>query len=207
MATLKTTFDELFSNTPVMAILRGYSVERTVKLAHTAWDLGVDCVEVPIQNAQALDALMAAVKAGDGRGKAVGAGTVVTAEHVRQARDAGAAFTVSPGLDPDVVASSLEFGLPSLPGVATASEIQAAMRLGLEWVKAFPAAELGPSWFKAMHGPFPHMKFVATGGMDASNAGEFLAAGAGIVSIGSALSDPHALPALSALLDSRVPRA
>lgn len=207
MATLRATFDELFSNTPIMAILRGYSVQRTVELAHTAWDLGVDCVEVPIQNAQALEALMAAVEAGLGRGKVVGAGTVVSREHVRQARDAGAAFTVSPGLDPAVVDSSLDMGLPSLPGVATASEIQMAMRLELQWVKAFPAAELGPSWFKAMRGPFPQMKFVATGGMDASNARDFLAAGASIVSIGSALSDPQALPALSALIESRPARS
>lgn len=202
MASLKTTFDNLFSTTPVMAILRGYSVERTVELACAAWDLGIDCVEVPIQNDQALAALSAAVKEGASRGKVVGAGTVLSADHVRQASDAGAGFTVSPGLDAAVVAASLDLGLPTLPGVATASEIQAAMRLGLGWVKAFPAAELGPSWFKAMHGPFPQMKFVATGGIDARNAGDFLTAGASIVSIGSALSDPQALPALAALLES-----
>jgi 2-dehydro-3-deoxyphosphogluconate aldolase / (4S)-4-hydroxy-2-oxoglutarate aldolase len=200
MASRNPSFDELFTHIPVMAILRGYSAERAVELASTAWDLGIDCVEVPIQSPETLAALEATVEAGRSRGKAVGAGTVVSVEHVRQARDAGAAFTVSPGLDADVVRASLDAGLPSLPGVATASEIQAALRLGLGWVKAFPAAELGPSWFKAMRGPFPAVKFAATGGIGPHNAKDFLDAGAGVVAIGSALADPEALPAIAALL-------
>lgn len=193
-------FDDLFARTPVMAILRGYSVERTLELANTAWDLGIDCVEVPIQSASAIEALKATVKSGLARSKFVGAGTVTSPELVQQARDAGATFTVSPGLDTQVVAASLEVGMPSLPGVASASEIQQAMRLGLDWVKAFPAAELGESWFTAMHGPFPQMKFVATGGIDVRNAGRFLTAGARVISLGSALSDPAALTGITELL-------
>jgi 2-dehydro-3-deoxyphosphogluconate aldolase/(4S)-4-hydroxy-2-oxoglutarate aldolase len=200
MASLNASFDELFARTPVMAILRGYSPERAVQLASTAWDLGIDCVEIPIQSPETLAALEATVEAGRARGKAVGAGTVISVEHVRQARDAGAAYTVSPGLDPDVVKASLDAGLPSLPGVGTASEIQAALRLGLNWVKAFPAAELGPNWFKAMHGPFPALNFVATGGISPSNAKDFLNAGARVVALGSSLADPEALPAIAALL-------
>jgi 2-dehydro-3-deoxyphosphogluconate aldolase/(4S)-4-hydroxy-2-oxoglutarate aldolase len=200
MASLNASFDELFARTPVMAILRGYSPEKAVQLASTAWDLGIDCVEIPIQSPETLAALEATVEAGRSRGKAVGAGTVISVEHVRQARDAGAAFTVSPGLDPDVIKASLDAGLPSLPGVATASEIQAALRLGLNWVKAFPAAELGPSWFRAMHGPFPGLNFVATGGITPSNAKDFLDADARVVALGSALADPDALPAIATLL-------
>lgn len=195
----KASFDALFSGTPVMAILRGYTADRTVELATLAWDLGIDCVEVPIQSADALAALAATVEAGAARGKAVGAGTVLTPEHVRQAAGVGAAFTVSPGIDADVVRLSLELGLPPLPGVATASEIQLALRLGLEWVKAFPAAGLGPSWFAAMHGPFPTVKLVATGGVDLRNAADFLEAGARVVALGSALSDAGALSGIAAL--------
>ncbi|RKO19970.1 bifunctional 4-hydroxy-2-oxoglutarate aldolase/2-dehydro-3-deoxy-phosphogluconate aldolase [Pseudarthrobacter phenanthrenivorans] len=197
---LPTSFDELFADVSVMAILRGYSVERTLELATAAWDLGIDCVEVPIQTPDALAALRATVAAGAARGKAVGAGTVVSQEHVRQAADAGAAFTVSPGIDPAIVRQSLEAGLPTLPGVATASEIQLAQRLGLDWVKAFPAALLGPSWFTSMHGPFPGIKFAATGGIDPDNAQEFLTAGARVVALGSSLADSSALPAIAAVL-------
>lgn len=195
----KCFFDRLLSATPVMAILRGYAVDRTVELARTAWDLGIDCIEVPIQSREAVLALAATVKAGAARGKVVGAGTVITSEHVREAANAGAAFTVSPGIDADVVNLSAALNLPILPGVATASEVQLALRLGLDWVKAFPAADLRPSWFAAMKGPFPTVKFVATGGINVRNAEDFLSAGARVVALGSALSDPEALPAIAAL--------
>ena len=194
------SFDDLFARTPVMAILRGYSVDQTLEFANKAWDLGIECVEIPIQNEQALAALAATVEAGASRGKVVGAGTVVTTANVRQAKEVGAAFAVSPGLDQELVQSSFEAGLPMLPGVATASDIQLAQRLGLTWVKAFPAAELGTSWFRAMHGPFPQMKFVATGGITPADAPEFFEAGASVVSLGSALSDPGSWPTISALL-------
>jgi 2-keto-3-deoxy-6-phosphogluconate aldolase len=106
---------------------------------------------------------------------------------------------VSPGYDPAVCRASFEAGMPPLPGVATASEVQAAMKDGLTWLKAFPAAFLGPRWFGMMAAPFPGAKFVATGGMDASNADEFLAGGAHVVAVGSALADPTQLPRLAEL--------
>lgn len=185
---------------PVMAILRGFGPERSVELAQRAWDLGLSCVEVPIQSETDVAALAAVVEAGRSRGNVAGAGTVVSRRHVDQAAEAGAAFTVSPGLDLDVVQASLEAGMPSLPGVASASEIQAADRFGLGWVKAFPASVLGVGWFKAMRGPFPQLRFVATGGMDAHNAREYLAAGAAVIAVGSALQDEAQIPLLAELL-------
>jgi len=197
------SLDQLFDGQPLMAILRGFGVERSVALARTAWELGIDSVEVPIQSDEDIEALRAVVAAGKDLGKSVGAGTVVTLEHVRQAADAGAAFTVSPGFDLDVVRASFEAGMPPLPGVATATEVQTAQTAGLTWVKAFPASLLGTSWFGAMRGPFPAMRFVATGGMDAGNAGEYLNAGAKVVAVGSALADETQLPRLAELLAAR----
>ena len=185
---------------PVMAILRGFGVQRTVELARQAWALGLTCVEVPIQSEADVAALAAVVEAGRAGGHVAGAGTVVSRRHVEQASDAGAAFTVSPGLDLDVVRASLDAGLPSLPGVSSASEIQAAHRFGLTWVKAFPASVLGPAWFRAMRGPFPQIRFVATGGMDAHNAREYLSAGAEVVAVGSALEDGAQIALLARLL-------
>jgi len=193
-------FDDAFAGAPLMAILRGMGVERSVAVATTAWNLGIDSVEVPLQTDEDEAALRELVRLGAERGKVVGAGTVVSAEHVAQAVSAGASFTVSPGLDLDVVRASHGAGLLSLPGVATASEVQSALTAGLTWLKAFPASVLGPQWLTAMNGPFPQARFVTTGGMNAANAGEYLDAGAHVVAVGSALEDPAQLPQLAALL-------
>ncbi|MEU4014056.1 bifunctional 4-hydroxy-2-oxoglutarate aldolase/2-dehydro-3-deoxy-phosphogluconate aldolase [Microbacterium sp. NPDC028030] len=193
-------FEELFDGAPLMAILRGMGVERSLAVSTTAWDLGIDVVELPIQTEEDLEALRVVAAAGRERGKAVGAGTVVSVEHVAQAASAGAVFTVSPGLDLEVVRASHDAGLISMPGVATASEVQSALGAGLTWVKAFPASVLGPQWLAAMRGPFPQARFVTTGGMHAGNADEYLRAGASVVAVGSALEDPAQLPQLAALL-------
>lgn len=194
-------FDELFQRAPLMAILRGMGEERSLDVATTAWDLGIDVVELPIQTPADIQALRVVAAAGRERGKVVGAGTVVSVEHVRQAADAGAQFTVSPGFDPQIVRASSDAGLPAMPGVATASEVQLALKEGLSWLKAFPASVLGTGWLAAMRGPFPQVKFVTTGGMNASNAGEYLRAGARVVAVGSALEDPDQLPRLASLLE------
>jgi 2-keto-3-deoxy-6-phosphogluconate aldolase len=83
--------------------------------------------------------------------------------------------------------------------VATASEVQRALTFGFLWLKVFPAAQLTPGWIKALLGPFPGLRFVATGGVDAHNAQEFIAAGARVVAVGSALADPDQVGLLSAL--------
>ncbi|RZT78819.1 2-keto-3-deoxy-phosphogluconate aldolase [Micromonospora violae] len=192
-------FDHIFGGARVMAILRGLPVAETVRLAERAWDLGIDVVEVPVATADAVPALRAAVEAGAERDRIVGAGTVLDVEQVAAAADAGARFTVAPGLDLAVADAAAARGLPHLPGVATPTEAQQALRHGLTWLKAFPAISLGPAWFKAVAGPLPQARFVATGGLDASNAGAFLQAGVRVVAVGSALSDENQLDRLSAL--------
>jgi 2-dehydro-3-deoxyphosphogluconate aldolase/(4S)-4-hydroxy-2-oxoglutarate aldolase len=194
-----TGFDELFGDHRVMIILRGLPPDETVEVAHRAWDAGIELLEVPIGTPEMVPALSAAVKAGAERGKLVGAGTVVTLEQARVAAEMGARYTVAPGLDLTVLGASLAAGLPHLPGVATATEVHQARRAGCTWVKAFPAAALGPAWFSAIRGPFPDLHYVATGGITAETAGQFLAAGAQVVAVGGALSDPAQLTALSAL--------
>lgn len=193
-------FAEIFAGAPAMAILRGMGVERSLEIAEIAWDLGIDAVEIPIQTPVDREALVAVIAAGRSRGKEVGAGTVVDDETVRIAADAGAAFTVSPGLDLDVVRASERAGMASMPGVATATEVQLARKAGLRWLKAFPASLLGPEWFAAMRGPFPDLTFVATGGIDSRNAPAFLAAGVPVVALGSALADPEELTRLTEIM-------
>ncbi|MEU4474618.1 bifunctional 4-hydroxy-2-oxoglutarate aldolase/2-dehydro-3-deoxy-phosphogluconate aldolase [Micromonospora sp. NPDC023888] len=196
-------FEHIFGGARVMAILRGLPVAETVRLAERAWDLGIDVVEVPVATADAVPSLRAAVAAGTERGRIVGAGTVLDVEQVAAAADAGARFTVAPGLDLTIADAAAERGLPHLPGVATPTEAQQALRHGLTWLKAFPAISLGPAWFKAMAGPLPQLRFVATGGLDAGNAAAFLQAGVRVAAVGSALSDPTQLDQLAALTTAK----
>lgn len=192
-------FQQLFTDEPVMAILRGLPPHEAVALAGRAWDLGLTAVEVPVEVPEALPSLRAVVAAGRERGLGVGAGTVIHADQVVDVAAAGAVFTVAPGLDLNVARACVHAGLPHLPGVATPSEVQRALAAGFGWVKAFPAAVLGPGWFRAVRGPFPALRIVATGGVDAHNAPEFLAAGASVVAVGSALADPAQVELLAQL--------
>lgn len=183
-------FDRLFADQRVMAIWRGLPADETVALSERLWDAGIDLVEVPIGRPGQEEALAAAVKAAEPRGHLVGAGTVITAGHVERAAAAGAAYTIAPGLNPAVLEASHAAGLPHLPGVATASEVGLARELGCTWVKVFPASSLGKDWFKAMSGPFPDVKYVATGGVGPDEVDAYRKAGASVIGMGSALADP-----------------
>jgi len=184
-----TWFEYGFASSPYMAILRGYGTTRTLELARAGWQIGIDLVEVPVQSSEDLAVLGTTVQAGRALGRHVGAGTVRTAEQVEAVVDAGAAFIVSPGLNEDVVRAAARRGIPALPGVATASEVDRALAWGLTWLKAFPAVVLGPAWITQMHGPFPTAQFVATGGISTANAEDFLRAGARGVAVGSAIEE------------------
>ena len=199
--------DELFGTCNAIAILRGFAPGEAVQLAHRAWDVGIDLVEVTVQTPDAMSSMAAVVAEGRDQGRRVGAGTVITVEQVQAVADLGAVFTVAPGLDADVVAAARDRGLVHLPGVATSTEVQQALGLGLSWLKAFPASVLGVGWFRAMQGPFPQVRFVATGGINAANGREFLAAGARMVAVGSALADPRQVEALAEMLAYEHPLA
>ena len=195
----------MFTDQPLMLILRGMAPPAAVELAEQAWDLGVGLVEATVEVDSGFATLEAVVKAGSRRGRPVGAGSVTVMSQLLRAQEAGAAFTVAPGLDPVTVAASRTLGLPHVPGVATPSEVQHALALGCRVVKAFPASVLGIDWVRAVLGPFPGLRIVATGGIEGANAGAFLRAGSCTVGIGHALADPEQLPLLAALV-RRSPR-
>jgi Entner-Doudoroff aldolase len=106
----------------------------------------------------------------------VGAGTVLTADQAAIARDAGAQFVVTPGFGPAVVARCQADGLPIIPGACTPTEILMALDAGITVVKFFPAeAAGGVRYLRALGGPFKGIRFVPTGGIDASNLADYLA--------------------------------
>ena len=126
------------------------------------------------------------------RGLLVGAGTITSRAHAREAADAGARFLVSPGLDDEVLEAMLATGLTALPGVFTAGEVMRARRLGAAAVKLFPAGAGGPGLLRALREPFPDLAVVPTGGVTAANLGEWFAAGALAVGAGGSLCPPGA---------------
>ena len=122
------------------------------------------------------EAAEAAIKAMARRGDiTVGAGTVLTVEQAQKAIGAGAGFVVAPGLNPKVVGFCLDNNIPVTPGVATPTDIETAMSLGLEILKFFPAEAFGGlKTLKAMSAPYQAVKFVPTGGLNAQNVVDYL---------------------------------
>lgn len=141
-------------------------------LAEALFTGGLGCAEVTLRTSASLEVITAMAARGD---VLVGAGTVLTVDQVDQAIDAGAKFLVSPGFDPEVIEYALSRGVPFVPGVATASEVLAARRLGLEHLKFFPAIPSGGMpLINALHGPFPTVRFMPTGGITLSTIDAFL---------------------------------
>ncbi|MBP1136629.1 Entner-Doudoroff aldolase [Arthrobacter sp. PvP023] len=195
-------FDDAFFRVPVIAVLRGLTPAEAVRYATRAWDAGVEHVEVTIETPEAVPTLAAVASAAAERGVAVGAGTIISGDQLDAAHSANASFTVSPGLDEGIIKESIRRNMPHLPGVATASEILRAKALGLTWLKAFPASVLGPDWVKAMKGPFPDVRFVATGGMKSATARSYLNAGVSVVGLSSDFSSDDGAAAVRELLAS-----
>lgn len=105
----------------------------------------------------------------------VGAGTVLSVSQVDEAMEAGAKFIVTPGFDEEVVDYCLSKDIPVFPGVITPTEVTMAVKKGLKVVKFFPASQFGGlKTIKALSAPFGMVKFMPTGGIDASNLSEYL---------------------------------
>lgn len=106
----------------------------------------------------------------------VGAGTITTLKQAQDAVDAGARFLVTPGFSEEITQFALERDIPIFPGVCTPTEIMMTLKYHLPVVKFFPAAQFGGlSTIKALNGPFPTLKFMPTGGVNAANIKEYLA--------------------------------
>ena len=136
---------------------------------------GVDVMEITFRTAAAADSIKAVTE--NCPDMLVGAGTVITLEQCKKAVECGAKFIVSPGFDPEVAAWCVERNVPITPGCVTPTEIVAAMKLGLNAVKFFPAGVYGGlKAMKALSAPFGGIKFIPTGGVDAKNLKEYLEA-------------------------------
>ncbi len=172
---------------PAVAILRSSSAARYADVSDVLVAAGVRAVEFTFTAPDVAQAIRAyaARKPAD---VALGAGTVTTVEQARAAVDAGATYLISPAICLPVIEEGTRLGVPVLPGALTPSEILTAWRAGASMVKVFPASAVGgPAYIKAVRGPLPEIPLVPTGGVDVRNAGEYLAAGAAAVGVGSPL--------------------
>ncbi len=157
----------------VLPVIKITDVQDAVPLAKALRDGGIHAIEVTARSDAAFDSIRAIRNAFPDM--TVGAGTILTTELADKAIEAGAEYCVGPGFNPKVVLHCLEKDIPFLPGCTTASEIGAAQDLGLRFVKFFPAeANGGTAALRDLSGPFPHIRFVTTGGMSFDNIENYL---------------------------------
>lgn len=175
----------------VVAVVRAPSVADPAGLARVLADAGIRCVEFTFT----IPGVLRAIEAAAAAGALVGAGTVTEPAQAKDAIAAGARFVVSPVLVPEIVAPCRDAGVPVVLAALTPTEVLAAARAGSIAVKLFPASLGGPRYLRDLRGPLPHVVFIPSGGVDSTNAREFLEAGAAAVFAGTELVPPELVAA------------
>ena len=158
----------------ILPVIKLNDAKDAVPLAKALCEGGLPCAEVTFRTDAARESIAAMTKAYPEM--LVGAGTVLNTEQVDAAIEAGAKFIVSPGLNPDTVEYCVKKGIPILPGCSSPSDIEQAIKYGLDVVKFFPAEPAGGlKYIRAIAAPYTMMKFMPTGGINPQNVREYLA--------------------------------
>lgn len=178
----------------VLAVLRAPSPETALDAADAIIRGGITGIEVTYSTPDA-PAVIRELIARHGDAAHIGAGTVTTAAQATAAAEAGAEFLVSPGTLPDLTRAMLETDRVVMTGALTPTEVMAALDLGVDVVKIFPASLGGPSFLGALRGPFPDAPLMPTGGVKPDNLAEWFAAGAVAVGAGGDLANGAAIAA------------
>lgn len=159
---------------PVVPVVVLHDAADAVPLARALVAGGLPAIEVTLRTPAALESIRA--MAAEVPGAVVGAGTVISPEHVRDTVDAGARFLVSPGWTDALLEAMKASGVPFLPGVSTTSEVVALLERGVREMKFFPAeAAGGTAYLKALSAPLPQARFCPTGGISLASAPSYLA--------------------------------
>jgi 2-dehydro-3-deoxyphosphogluconate aldolase/(4S)-4-hydroxy-2-oxoglutarate aldolase len=178
--------------TGIVAILRVPTSDQLASVARALFEGGIDVIEVTFTVPNALE-ILAEVKKDLGNRVLLGMGTVLDPESARAALLAGAEFIVSPSLNPDVIRLCHRYDKVVMPGAFTPTEILAAWEAGADIVKVFPSDAVGPSYLKALRGPFPQIRLMPTGGVNLETLPAFIKAGACALGVGGSLIDPQAI--------------
>lgn len=177
----------------VLSIVRAPHVDDVVALSAALVAGGIRVVELTFTTPGLAGLLRVAADATPDTGAVVGAGTVRTTAQAREAVAAGARFIVTPGMASDaaeIVRGAHDSGASVLLGAFSPSEVMRAVELGADMVKIFPARACGPKYLSDLHGPMPEVPLVPSGGIDNSNAVEYLDAGALAVTAGTSVVAP-----------------
>ncbi len=185
----QTTLDKL-KELGLVAVIRGPSPELTLKMVSALVEGGVLGIEITYSTPHAAQVVRSL--AAQFRDRIVlGMGTLTDPGQVNEALDSGASFLVSPICEPVLGQAMINSGLPVMIGALTPTEVLAAYKIGSDVVKIFPGSLGGPAYLKALKGPFPTIPMMPTGGVSASNVGEWFAAGAFGVGAGNELCPPN----------------
>ena len=175
---------------PLVAILRGLDPADAKPMLEALVDAGIGLIEVPLNSPDPLTSIRAMASEARGRAR-IGAGTVLTIADVHAVASAGGRLIVSPNFDAAVIGATKAARLDSFPGVFTATEALAAISAGADGLKFFPADLLGPKGIKALTAVLPKtVPLLAVGGVDASNMGDYIEAGAIGFGLGTSLFTP-----------------
>ena len=170
----QTLADEI-SAAGVIAVLVVDDAKDAVPLARALLDGGIRVMELTLRTPAAIDALRSIRR--EVPEMVAGIGTILTVDQMHAAREAGAAFGVSPGCNPRLLAAAREVGFSFGPGIATPTDVEIAIEHGCRLLKFFPAEQLGGlSYLRAMSAPYAHLgvRYIPLGGLTETNAGSYL---------------------------------
>ena len=183
----------LIRQASLLPVVRVSSREHALCAAQGIVRAGVPLIEITLTIPNALE-IIKELSERYGHDLMVGAGTILNASDCEMAIQNGAEFIVSPSLELEVLAIAKEHNVTCISGALTPTEIMQAWRAGADLIKIFPCGLVGGAkYIRALKGPFPQIEFVATSGVDISNAADFIAAGTIAVGIGEKIFDSAAL--------------
>jgi 2-dehydro-3-deoxyphosphogluconate aldolase / (4S)-4-hydroxy-2-oxoglutarate aldolase len=178
------TIDALLKH-KIMGLVRTNDQATGQAMAEAMVSAGIRAIEITLTTPGALDIVE---KLSENKDLIVGVGTVVSKENVKSAEKAGAKFIVSPNTDSDVIEKTKNLGMVSMPGVATATEVGRALKVGADILKLFPASTYGPAHLKALRDPYPGQFWCPTGGISLGSVDDWFAAGANLIGLGGPLT-------------------
>jgi 2-dehydro-3-deoxyphosphogluconate aldolase/(4S)-4-hydroxy-2-oxoglutarate aldolase len=177
----------------IIPVVRAASVAEATRAVEAICAGGIPVVEITMTVPNAVSVIREVAQQ-HGDKVLIGAGTVITAEQAESCLRAGAEFLVSPGLSAPVLSVARVAEKLAIPGALTPTELMNAQELGARLVKIFPCGNLGgPKYLKSLKAPFPGALLIPTGGVNAANAADFIAAGAFALGVGADLVDTKAL--------------
>jgi len=177
----------------VVPVIRAASVEDALRAVQAISAGGIPCVEITMTVPNAASVIREVVQQ-QGSNVLVGAGTVTNADQAEKCLRAGAEFLVSPGLAASVLSVARASEKLAIPGALTPTELMNAQEHGARLVKIFPCGNVGGAkYLRSLKAPFPNAPLIPTGGVNAANAAEFIAAGAFALGVGADLVDATAL--------------